>query len=181
MMCALYINGSPHNNGATYKLLEMIKEKLQGTYTTEWVNVYDLSTKPCRGCLRCRPNGVCILPEDDGHRAGKMIAEADLIVIGSPVYWGNITAPLKMVFDRNVTTFEHFLNGDPTPKLIGKEALIVVASGTDLANHEKPNQGGVQCRLFERCSKVVVFMWPELSTCTAHGTSSGFAQRLKLW
>src|SRR5512142_494793 len=142
MIRALYINGSPHKNGATHKILEMIKEKLQATYATEWLNVYDLSTKPCRGCLRCRPNGVCILPEDGGHQAGKMIAEADLIVIGSPVYWGNITAPLKMVFDRNVTTFEHFLNGGPTPKLIGKEALIVVAGGTDLANNEKPNQGG---------------------------------------
>jgi multimeric flavodoxin WrbA len=142
MKRALYLNGSPHKNGATAKILKMVQEKLQGSYTTEWVNVYDLSVAPCRGCVRCRPNGVCILPEDGGQRVGRMIAEADLIVVGSPVYWGNITAPLKLVFDRNVTTFEHFLNGGPTPKLTRKEALIVVAGGTDSTNHEKPNQGG---------------------------------------
>jgi len=141
-MRALFINGSPHKNGATYRILEMVEEKLLGTYVPEWLNAYDLSVKPCMGCLRCRPNGECVLPEDGGHRTGRMIAEADLIVVGSPVYWGNITAPLKMLFDRNVTTFEHFLNSGPTPKLTGKDALIVVAGGSGPADHDKSNQGG---------------------------------------
>lgn len=141
-MRVLFINGSPRKNGATDRILQMVEKKLQGMYVSEWLNAYDLNVKPCRGCLRCRPNGECILPEDDGHRAGRMIAEADLIVVGSPVYWGNITAPLKMLFDRNVTTFEHFLKGAPTPKLTGQAALIVVAGGSGPADHTKSNQGG---------------------------------------
>src|SRR3989304_3248169 len=58
----------------------------------------------------------------------------------SPTYWGNITAPLKAIFDRNVVTFEHFLNNAPKPKMKGKKAIIVVTSGSGFKDYKKKSQ-----------------------------------------
>lgn len=142
MKSALFLNGSPHKNGPTALVMRMAGKRIQDGYSCEWVNIYDSSIKPCVGCLRCRPNGECVLPMDDGQIIGRKMAESDLMVIGSPVYWGNITSPLKTLFDRNVVTFEHFLDGAPKPKLTGKKALIIVTGGAGLEDYEKPNQGG---------------------------------------
>lgn len=142
MKSALLINGSPHRTGQTASIMEKIEQQINRSYICEWIHVYDLNIHPCIGCNKCRPDSECFLQEDDGQRIGRKISDADLLLIGSPVYWGNITAPLKMLFDRNVTTFEHFLNDGPQPKLENKEAIIIVTGGAGADVYNDINQGG---------------------------------------
>ncbi len=79
----------------------------------------------------CREKGVCILPEDDAHRVGKKIQDADALVIGTPTHWGNMSAPLKLLFDRNVPVFMgESPKGMPEPRQAGKRAVIVTACTT---------------------------------------------------
>jgi multimeric flavodoxin WrbA len=143
---ALIINGSPHKNGSTTKVLSMLEEKIRKSYDVETVFAYDLAIKPCIGCTKCRPNNECVLPNDDGHVMGKKMTDADVVIIGSPCYWGNVPAPLKLIFDRNVVTFEHFLTGKPVPKLVGKKGVILVTtgSGKNQANLISQGKGTVQ-------------------------------------
>jgi multimeric flavodoxin WrbA len=101
----LILNGSPHKNGATASILNMVVEKIRHSIEYEWINAYDLQIKPCQGCMGCRPDKVCVLPEDDGHLVGQKLKEADLLIVGSPSYWSNMPAPLKVIFDRNVSIF----------------------------------------------------------------------------
>lgn len=129
-MKALILNGSPKKIGPTAEVANLLLEKAGRHYDTEKIDVYGLNIKPCIGCHKCRPNGTCALPADDGHVLGEKIAAADLLIIATPCYWGNIPAPLKALFDRNVVTFEHFLKGKPTPKLKGKRAILAVTSGS---------------------------------------------------
>jgi len=68
---------------------------------------YDLKIKPCIGCLKYRPNKKCVLPYDDAHLLSEKIKQADILIIGSPTYWGNIPGPLTTLFDKKVTTFEY--------------------------------------------------------------------------
>jgi multimeric flavodoxin WrbA len=67
---------------------------------------------------------------------------ADAIVVGTPTYWGNMTAPLKALFDRNVTLFETFEKGFPSPRLKGKVAAIVVSTGASWPFSLLPTMGG---------------------------------------
>lgn len=130
-MKVLIVNGSPHTYGGTAGLLKAIVEGIGDGHDVEWVNVYELHMAPCRGCLQCRPDNVCVLEEDDGHRLGKKMRAADALVIGTPTYWANITAPLKQVFDRNVPVFMHEVpNGFPAPHQKGKRAAIVATCNT---------------------------------------------------
>jgi multimeric flavodoxin WrbA len=140
MKKVLAINGGPRKNGATGKLLQRAVQTLSRRFEVEYMHAYDLSIRPCMGCFRCRPDSACLLDRDDGHRIGEKITAADILVVGTPVYWGNIPAPLKLVFDRNVTTFEHFLHGAPEPKLKGKRAVIILTCGSSPEDQVKPDE-----------------------------------------
>jgi multimeric flavodoxin WrbA len=129
-MKTVIVNGSPRKNGRTAALLALMKRELSEAGPVEWFDAYDLNVKPCMGCMRCRPDGHCALPYDDAHRVRAAIESADAFVVGTPMYWNNMTAPLKAIFDRNVTLFESFAAGWPAPKLRGRRAAIVVSAGS---------------------------------------------------
>lgn len=128
----LILNGSPRKSGVTTTLLKVIADEALGAGAeVEWVDVTNLSIKPCIGCLKCRPDKKCILPYDDAHRIGELIERCAGLVVGTPTYWGNMSGPLKLLFDRNVTFFEYYVLYTwrfPTPLHKGKKAAIVTAS-----------------------------------------------------
>jgi multimeric flavodoxin WrbA len=81
--------------------------------------------------MKCRPDGECILPQDDAHIVGRKIKEADGLVVGTPTHWENRSAKLKQLFDRNVPVFmDEIPNGIPLARQKGKPAVIVVACTT---------------------------------------------------
>jgi len=130
-MKTLVLNGSPKKSGTIASLLRNTTKGIANQDNIEWINVYDLSMRPCIGCMKCRQTETCILPEDDAHIIGQKINEADNLIIGTPTYWGNMSAQLKMLFERNVPVFMgESKNGIPTPKQKGKKAIIVTACTT---------------------------------------------------
>jgi multimeric flavodoxin WrbA len=136
----LILNGSPHKNGATASVLKMVTEKIEDSIEYKWFNAYDLKIKPCQGCLGCRPDKVCVLPEDDGHLLGRELKEADLLIVGTPSYWSNLPAPLKVIFDRNVSVLEYCLDKPPIPNMTGKQAILVVTCASASPRSEEDNQ-----------------------------------------
>ncbi|MGE5809566.1 MAG: flavodoxin family protein [Nitrospirota bacterium] len=128
----LILNGSPRKSGVTATVLRIIAEEARAAGApVEWVDVNDLKIRACIGCLKCRPDKTCILPRDDGHRIGELIERCSALVVGTPTYWGNMSGPMKLLFDRNVPVFEYYeLNTMrfPTPRHTGKKAAIVTAS-----------------------------------------------------
>ncbi len=130
-MKILVLNGSPRKNGTVATLLKTVAEGAGENNETKWINIYDLNMKPCIACMKCRPDGKCALPEDDAHIIGEKIKEADGLIIGTPTHWGNMSAQLKLLFDRNVPVFiGEKPNGMPIPRQKGKPAVIVTACTT---------------------------------------------------
>ncbi len=130
-MLVLILNGSPRKRGTVATLLKGVSEAASQRHQVEWIEVYDLKMKPCIACMKCRPDGECALPEDDAHVIGRKIREADALVVGTPTHWGNMSAQLKLLFDRNVPVFmDERPNGFPIPRQKGKPALIVTACTT---------------------------------------------------
>jgi NAD(P)H-dependent FMN reductase len=128
----LMLNASPRKKGVTASILRIMADEARSAGAeVEWVDVNDLSIRPCIGCLKCRPDKKCILPKDDGHRMGELLERCSGLVVGTPTYWGNMTGPLKLLFDRNVPALEHYVLNTmrfPSPKHKGKKAAIVTAS-----------------------------------------------------
>jgi len=91
-----------------------------------------IGLKPCLGCFDCwlKTPGVCALKDDWPFVLGKM-AEADMIVYGTPVYAYNMTVYMKTLFDRtgmlviqpyNVTTADGFFHPARYPEVKKKAA-----------------------------------------------------------
>lgn len=104
-MKILVLNGSPRKKGSVATLLRAVVDDLAETHQVEWIDVYDLNMRPCLACMKCRPDGECCFPEDDAHRVGRKIKEADGLIVGTPTHWGNMSAQMKVLFDRIVPVF----------------------------------------------------------------------------
>lgn len=130
-MRILVLNGSPRKNGTVANLLKNVVEGISNGHEIEWVNLYELKMKPCMGCMKCRSDQECALPQDDAHIIGRKIKEADGLIVGTPTHWGNMSAQLKLLFDRNVPVIMgENPNGIPYPRQKGKPAVIVTACST---------------------------------------------------
>ena len=127
MQNILIINGSPRKNGNISKMLEAIKKEAekQGANVSA-IHVHDLQIKPCNGCMNCRKNLTCVLPEDGTQATLQLINKCDVLVVGSPCYWGNLPGELKILFDRIVYgMMGESPKGIPQPLHKGKKAIIV--------------------------------------------------------
>lgn len=102
-MKALILNGSPRPQGVVVQALRTAADTLrQAGADIEWIDVYRTEFRPCTGCMQCRATNVCPLPRDAAHAVGERIRQADLLVVGTPTYWGGMSARLKMLFERLV-------------------------------------------------------------------------------
>ncbi len=143
-MKVLIINASPRKKGITSTLLDEVKTAINPAYPLDMVRIQDLEIRPCIGCLKCRPDKPCVLPRDDANILAEKIKEADLLIIGAPVYWGNMPGTLKLFFDRNVPLFEYCeakpIKYIPRPQLKGKKAILIVNGGAPFPYNLLPSQ-----------------------------------------
>jgi len=95
-MNIVYISGSPRKRSNTDYLLNRVLSRTDG----EFIKLSDYAIEPCRSCWACREGGCCVI--DDGMETIIIpkLLNADAIVIGTPVYFNNVTAQLKAFIDR---------------------------------------------------------------------------------
>lgn len=99
-MKVLMINGSPnaHGNTAT-ALAEMEKTfRAEGIEVTT-IHVGNKAIRGCIACRRCRELGKCVF-DDLVNETAPLLAQADGIVIGSPVYYASANATLMAFVQR---------------------------------------------------------------------------------
>jgi multimeric flavodoxin WrbA len=102
-MNVLAINGSPRAEGNTALALDRVCASLQAAgITTERVQVGHLPLRGCTACGGCGRNRDrrCTLPDDGLNEVVARMADADGMVIGSPVYFAGIAGTMKCFLDR---------------------------------------------------------------------------------
>ena len=99
-MKVIAVNGSPRKDGNTYLALKTACDILneQGI-ETEIINVGSMNITGCKACGGCAGKGKCVLNDGFNDVADKA-AEADGIIIGSPVYYAGVNGTLKCFLDR---------------------------------------------------------------------------------
>lgn len=95
------IIGSPRIGGNTAFLVEKALESARNNGAeTEIIQLGKSNINPCIACNICKEKGKCSI-EDDMELILEKIKSADGIIIGSPVYFGNVTAQTKIFIDRS--------------------------------------------------------------------------------
>lgn len=98
----LGIVGSPRKGGNTEVMVRAALEAAEdlGGVQTDIILMAGKKVSPCTGCHHCWfHDGVCAVKDDAAGMIQKM-AEADGLVVGSPVYFGSMTATLKSLLER---------------------------------------------------------------------------------
>lgn len=100
-MKVLAINGSHRKGRNTAKLLGLVLEEAQkGGALTEVAELVDYRIDYCLSCNRCLREARCSIQDDDMGRLVEKMRACDALVLGSPVYFGNVTGRLKVFMDR---------------------------------------------------------------------------------
>ena len=104
-MKILAINGSPRTNCNTATLLNYTLEGAvsQGA-ETELVHLYKLNFKGCISCFSCKlingkSYGRCAVL-DELTPVLQKVEEVDALVLGSPIYFGNVTGEMRSFMER---------------------------------------------------------------------------------
>ena len=108
------ISGTPRKGGNTECLIkECLNEFSKQGWTVSEFFLSEKTVKSCIGCDSCKENGVCVITDDDAGALFADLISCDAVIIGSPVYYRNVTAQLKAVFDRNYPYGYKTLEGKP--------------------------------------------------------------------
>lgn len=123
-MKLIALNGSPRKEWNTATLL---KKALEGAGSqgaeTELIHLYDVTYTGCTSCFACKEKGGksygrCAVR--DGLRPIlKSLEAADAVLLGSPIYLGNITGEMQSFLERFV--FPYLTYTDPPGSLFPRK------------------------------------------------------------
>ncbi len=134
-MKAICINGSPRSNGSSGRLIDKMIEGMKevGIVSSRYC-LGKVNINFCLGCKKCYEIGGRCVQKDDMDPIMKDLFEADIVVIASPSYWGDITGQLKVFFDRNTPYGDTNANRVSIPT--GKKGISIAirAGQTDREN-----------------------------------------------
>ena len=89
-----------------------------------------LSYRGCQGCYACKTTHESCVLQDDLTEVLGAVQAADLVVLASPVYYGDVTAQLKGFIDRTFAYLKPDYPTNPQPsRLTPKKLVFVIAQG----------------------------------------------------
>lgn len=88
--------------------------------------ISDLDVHPCQGCGVCTQGKDCVF-KDDGLKVTHEIAEAEGLIVSTPIYFGQMTGDLKVLLGR----LFGITNNPLIPLTAGKVALIFTHLGPE--------------------------------------------------
>jgi multimeric flavodoxin WrbA len=120
----IVINGSPRKKWNTATLLEKAIDgaKSQGA-ETGLVHLYDLDFKGCVSCFACKEKGgksygACVV-KDDLTPVYAEIKETDALILGSPIYFGDVSGEMRSFLERLL--FPYLVYSDPPKTLFARK------------------------------------------------------------
>ena len=115
-MKVLLINGSPRQEGNTAIALKEIAKQL----SIEGIDseIVWIGNKPVRGCIacgQCKTQGLgrCIFDDDSCNKISEKFEEANALVVGSPVYYGQPNVALLSIIQRAFYSNGANISGKP--------------------------------------------------------------------
>ena len=123
-------NGSPRKDGNTSILIRHILEELDNKgIETETLQLGGKKIRGCTACGKCFENRDrrCVFDDDMVNTCIEKMSSADGIILGSPVYFFDVTPEMKALIDR--AGFVSFANGHLFKNKVGNATVAVRRAG----------------------------------------------------
>jgi multimeric flavodoxin WrbA len=124
--------GSPRPSGNSATVARMLLEKLPAEQAqVKTVHLNQLNYRGCQGCMACKTKSDHCAVKDDLSEVLDEIRIADVVVIGTPVYIGEISAQTKGLLDRLYSYFlpDYLTNPKPGRLAPGKKLVFILSQG----------------------------------------------------
>lgn len=116
--------GSPRKGGNSDILIRSVLEGAEDSGAkTKIFYLDDMDIQPCHACEKCAEGNGCA-SDDDMSLLYDEIDSADAIVVGSPIYYGQMSAQTKLFTDRF-----YAVSKDPEKTYEGKKAILTFTQG----------------------------------------------------
>ncbi|MBF0119306.1 MAG: flavodoxin family protein [Desulfobacterales bacterium] len=139
-MKVVAFNGSPRNDGNTFRLINYVLAEIQNeSISTELIQLGGKKIRGCIACFKCfeNRNKKCSIENDVLNECIEKMIEADGIILGSPTYFANMTSELKACIDRAGMVSK--ANDDIFKRKVGAAIVAVRRAGAvhtfDSINH----------------------------------------------
>jgi multimeric flavodoxin WrbA len=129
-MKVVMIDGSPRNRANTTQLLDLLQRQLGDRAEVDRIRVIEQAVEFCKGCGVCADEKACATDDDMPSLMDRMAA-ADVIVIGSPTYFGGPTGLLKNFMDRTAPAWPDSRFGNK----IGTWIVTQADAGATMVEH----------------------------------------------
>jgi len=135
-MKVIGINASPRKKANTQTLVETVLGGAEEKGAqTRMVNLRELNINGCMGCEGCKKHlGKCV-QKDDLTSLMQEMAGHDVVVMGTPVYWYQVSAQFKMLVDRLYSFVEISENPDTGEQVFrcefpkGRKFVFIISRG----------------------------------------------------
>jgi multimeric flavodoxin WrbA len=123
-MKVMAVNGSPRK---TWNTATLLTKALEGATSqgaeTELIHLYDLAFTGCTSCFACKTRdgksyGRCAV-KDGLMPILKKVEAADALILGSPIYFGNVSGEMRSFLERLL--FPYFPYTDPPQSLFPRK------------------------------------------------------------
>lgn len=170
-MEVIAINGSPRKRWNTAMMLE---KALEGAASkgaqTALVHLYDLNYKGCISCFACKKRngasyGKCAV-KDDLWPIFRNIEAVDALILGSPIYFGDVTGAMRSFMERLL--FQYLVYTNPRQTLFPKKIEIGLIYTMNAPAEEAKNIG--YDRLFNFNENVMKMILGGAESLTSHET-----------
>lgn len=139
-MKVVAFNGSARKNGNTSILInEVFKELEKEGIETSLMQLGGKDIRGCKACYKCfeRKDKKCAVDKDDANKYIEKMHKADGIIIGSPVYFADVSAETKALIDRAGLVSK--ANDDMLKRKVGAGVVVARRAGAihafDTINH----------------------------------------------
>ena len=124
------ISGSPRKHGNSATLAQAFLDEAAGLGAqTELFQLNKLKYRGCQGCYKCKTGKDHCAVDDDLSEVLGALAAADVWVVASPIYFGQISGQLKSCLDRwfSYLVPDYLTNPKPCRLAPGKQSVWVLS------------------------------------------------------
>ncbi|WP_305482758.1 flavodoxin family protein [Duncaniella muris] len=96
MKKVIVVNGSPRRNGKTHRMADSVVADIQTVLSeveVKWYDLYEFRYSGCRSCFACKA-------KDDLSAVLDQIADADCLIVASPVYLMDVSGQTRSFAER---------------------------------------------------------------------------------
>ncbi len=126
------IIGSPRTAGNSATIAKLLIEHLgvSGDQVST-IELNKLNYRGCQGCMACKTTSDHCVVKDDLSDVLEEVRASDVVLIASPVYFGDITAQTKGLIDRFYSYYlpDYKTNPNPSRLAPGKKLVFILPQG----------------------------------------------------